>query len=152
MLQIIDLKHVLIHIKHSIAMSRIFRYVLNISYSMALPWDDPMYGLPMECPEEERQGSLSRALIDVSQNLFQHHFEVYFENPSLKVNGKREAWLVCSSMTLPQLRSILRVTKVIVGETKVVSETFCCWFFYTWWDSHDTYLRVEFTCAEEAQF
>ena len=50
-----------------------------------------MYGLPMECPEEERPGSLSRALVDVPQNLFQDHSEMYFENPSLKVNGKREA-------------------------------------------------------------
>ena len=50
-----------------------------------------MYGLPMECPEEERPGTWSRALIDVPQNLFQEHFEVYFENPSLKANGEREA-------------------------------------------------------------
>ena len=50
-----------------------------------------MYGLPMECPAEERPGSLWRALIDVSQNLIQDHFEVYFENPFLKVSGEREA-------------------------------------------------------------
>ena len=50
-----------------------------------------MYGLPMECPEEERPSSMSRALVDVPQNVSQDHFEVYFENPSLKVNGKREA-------------------------------------------------------------
>ena len=49
-----------------------------------------MYGLPMECPEEERPGSLSRALVDVPQNLFQDHFEMYFENPFLKVSGDRE--------------------------------------------------------------
>ena len=61
-----------------------------------------MYRLPMECPEEERRGSLSRALVDVPQNLFQDHSEMYFENPSLKVNGEREAQLVCST-TLHQL-------------------------------------------------
>ena len=110
---------------------------------MTLPWGDPMYGLPMECPEEERPGRLSRALIDASQNLFQVHFEVYFENPSLKVNGEREAWLLCSSMTLPQLAASLRVTKVNVGEPKVVSETFCCWYFYTWWDLQYTYLHIQ---------
>ena len=62
-----------------------------------------MYGLPTECREEERPGRLWRALIDVSQNLFQHHFEVYFENPLLKVSGEREARVVCCSTTLHQL-------------------------------------------------
>ena len=49
-----------------------------------------MYGLPVECPEEERPDSLLRAIVDVPQNLFQDHSEMYLENPFLKVNGERE--------------------------------------------------------------
>ena len=67
-----------------------------------------MNGLPMECPEEERPGSLSRALVDVPQNLFQDHSEMYFENPSLKVNEEREGGSTCLLYDSPSTGSSLR--------------------------------------------
>ena len=73
-----------------------------------------MYGLPTECPVEERPGSLSQALVDVPQNLFQDHFVVYFENPFLKVNGEREAQLVCST-TLHQLAAAVASAALAPG-------------------------------------
>ena len=53
----------------------------------------------------------------------QEHFEVYFENPSLKVNRKRGS--TCLLFYHSPFTSVSsRVTRVPIEETKVVSDSF----------------------------